>query len=346
MLALDLADQPLPERERLGVGIVDAENGHALLDPEQDDREELVPQLAPVLGLEVEGEDVLVLLRRVLRVLDRAVGPVLEPFGVLVRVGVVGRALKSYVEGHLHSLLVRRAQQMLKVLHGAESRVDGLVPAFFRADRPRAAGLVGSGLCRVVRAFAMRPADRMDWRKVEDVEPHLRDVRQPLLHIAERPMLRRIPRRARKQLVPGAEGRQLRVDSDLELPGVSHGIALVGVPLHQLRQIAGQRGRRRGGSFTDRGGVRHQAIRVGPIGSRGGRFDHARGDLQLERDVLSGLYPLGKLAAPRLERVDPALNGVEVTAELADHELASPTIVDDRHHRHVAPVLRRLVAPT
>ena len=42
--ALDLGDQPLPERERLGVRVVDAEDAHALLDPEQEDALQLLPQ--------------------------------------------------------------------------------------------------------------------------------------------------------------------------------------------------------------------------------------------------------------------------------------------------------------
>ena len=44
VLGLDVADAPLPERQRLGVRVVDAENGDALLDPEQEDRLQLVPQ--------------------------------------------------------------------------------------------------------------------------------------------------------------------------------------------------------------------------------------------------------------------------------------------------------------
>ena len=46
--ALHLADRPLPERERLGVRVVDAENAHALVDPEVEDALQLVPQRAPV----------------------------------------------------------------------------------------------------------------------------------------------------------------------------------------------------------------------------------------------------------------------------------------------------------
>ena len=85
-----LGDQPLPEREGFGVRVVDPEHADPLLGPVEDDRQKLLPEPSPVLGLEVERVDVLVLLRRVFRVLDRAVGPVLEPLGMLARVGVIG----------------------------------------------------------------------------------------------------------------------------------------------------------------------------------------------------------------------------------------------------------------
>ena len=48
MAGRHLADQPLPERERLGVGVVDAEGAHAVLAPEQRHLEQRVPQPAPV----------------------------------------------------------------------------------------------------------------------------------------------------------------------------------------------------------------------------------------------------------------------------------------------------------
>src|SRR5207244_7949767 len=105
MPALELADEPLPERERLRVRIVHAEDTDALLRPEQHDGQELLPQLPPVLVLEVERVDVFVLLRRVLRVLDRAVGPVLEPFGVLARVRMVRRALECGVERDVQAVV-------------------------------------------------------------------------------------------------------------------------------------------------------------------------------------------------------------------------------------------------
>ena len=45
MAALDVGDQPLPEIERLGVGIVDAEDADALLDPVKNDAAQFFPEL-------------------------------------------------------------------------------------------------------------------------------------------------------------------------------------------------------------------------------------------------------------------------------------------------------------
>ena len=80
---LHFVDQPFPERKRLGVRIVDAEDAHALLHPEQDDVAQRLPQRDAVGAVEIRIDDVLVFLRRVLGVADRAVGPALEPFRML-----------------------------------------------------------------------------------------------------------------------------------------------------------------------------------------------------------------------------------------------------------------------
>ena len=79
MVALDLGNRPLPEGKGLGVRIVDAEDGDARADPVDEDALQLFPQAAPVFALEIEGINVLIFLRRILGILNRAVGPLLEP---------------------------------------------------------------------------------------------------------------------------------------------------------------------------------------------------------------------------------------------------------------------------
>ena len=82
---LHLADQPFPERKRLGVRIVDPEDAHALRDPEQHDVAQRRPKPFGIGAVEIRVDDVLIFLRRVFGILDRAVGPALEPFGMLRR---------------------------------------------------------------------------------------------------------------------------------------------------------------------------------------------------------------------------------------------------------------------
>src|SRR3974390_2786383 len=68
-----LADKPLPERKRFGVGIVVAKDAYALIDPKQKDRAERHPQRDAVDVIEIRVDDVLVFLRRVFGEADRAV---------------------------------------------------------------------------------------------------------------------------------------------------------------------------------------------------------------------------------------------------------------------------------
>src|SRR5260370_2121555 len=116
-------DRTLPTRERFRLRVVEAEHCQALIDPVEEDREQLVPYFPPALGLEVERKYVLVFLRRVLRVLDRAVGAVLEPFRVLARIRGVGRALESDVARAPYPLLAGGRAPVAKVLARAAQRV-------------------------------------------------------------------------------------------------------------------------------------------------------------------------------------------------------------------------------
>ena len=103
MLATNLPDQPLPEAERLRVGVVDAEDPDALTDPVEDDAEQGLPQCLPVRALEVDRVDILVPLGRVLGVLDAPVGPPAKPLRMLLHPGMIRGALEGQVQGHLEA---------------------------------------------------------------------------------------------------------------------------------------------------------------------------------------------------------------------------------------------------
>ena len=101
------------------------------------------------------------------------------------------------------------ATSALELAERAELGVDRVVPALLGADRPRAARIVRPGLERVVLALPVRAADRMHRRQVDDVEAELGELRQHLRDAGE------TAPRAREELVPGAEARELAVDVDL-----------------------------------------------------------------------------------------------------------------------------------
>ena len=109
----------------------------------------------------------------------RAVGPVVEPLGVLAHPGVVGRALQGVVERDLHAERPAPVHQGHEVVLGAQVGVDGGVAALGRADGPRAADVVGPGVEGVVAALAGGGADGVDRREVDHVEAHGGHGRQP-----------------------------------------------------------------------------------------------------------------------------------------------------------------------
>ena len=244
MVPLDLPDQPFPEPERLRVRVVDAEDPHPVPDPELHDRRQLLPQLLPGLRLEIDRVDVLVLLRWVLRVLDGAVGPVLEPLGVRLHPRVVGRALEGDVEGHLDPVLRSgRLDEVIEVLDCPQVGVHRRVAALAGADRPRAPGVVLSCGRGVVLSLAVGVPDRMDRRQVQHVEAELRYVGKPRgLDVLERPVTARpVGGRPREELVPAAEPGPLRIDEDLELALERHRVRAIGRRRHRFGQFVVER---------------------------------------------------------------------------------------------------------
>ncbi len=75
-----------------------------------------------------------------------AVGPFLEPFGMLFEPRMVGRALDGEIERHLHAVLLAGFDEAVEIVEGAELGMDGVVAAFGAADGVGAAGIVGPGL--------------------------------------------------------------------------------------------------------------------------------------------------------------------------------------------------------
>ena len=123
--ALDVGDHPGPERQRLGVRVVDPEGPDAVRDPVLEDVAARRPEgdAVGVLGRpEVDRVDVLVLLGRVLGVPDRAVGPLGEPLRVAAHPGVVGAALQRVVERDLEAELGGGGDEGVEVRHASRAR--------------------------------------------------------------------------------------------------------------------------------------------------------------------------------------------------------------------------------
>ena len=234
-------DHPLPERQRLGVRVVDPEDLHAVLDPEQHHVAQRVPDRRIGVAVEVQVDDVLVFLRRVLGELDGAVRPPVEPLRMLLDPRMVGRALDGEVERDLQPVRMSGLQQPLEILERAELRMDGGVAAFLGADGIGAARIVRTGGQAVVAALAVGAADRVDRQQVEHVEAHLAHIGQAGDHVVEGAVaVRRAALRARHQLIPGGIEGGLPVDDDSQLARIARHVGAVGAAhdrhVHLVRQ--------------------------------------------------------------------------------------------------------------
>src|SRR5690606_34575727 len=135
VLALYFADHPLPEREGFRVRIVDAEDSDAMADPEQHDIAQRMPKPRDRLAVEVDIDDVLILLRRVLVEFDGAVRTPVEPFRMLLDPRMIGRALDRKIERDLDVHFARCFHQTAEILEAAKLGMDGIVAAIFRTYR-------------------------------------------------------------------------------------------------------------------------------------------------------------------------------------------------------------------
>src|SRR5262249_21256851 len=137
----DASYQKFPEGDRLGVRIVYPKDAHPALSPKQDDALHLRPELSPVFAAEIQWVNIFVLLRRILRILDRAIGSFVEPIRVNLDIRMIGRAIDRKIERNFHSARPHFFLKPVEVLQCAERRLHRLVSASLAADCPWHAGV-------------------------------------------------------------------------------------------------------------------------------------------------------------------------------------------------------------
>src|SRR5262249_2182840 len=133
---LEVAEAPFPKRERLCMRIIDAENPDAFVDPKFKYAFEFNPKRRPFFRFKIERENVVVFLGRILGKLNRAIGALSKPFGVIADIGMIRRTLKRDIQGDLNFVLTGAANQTTERLEPPEFRVNRFVASLCCADAP------------------------------------------------------------------------------------------------------------------------------------------------------------------------------------------------------------------
>src|SRR6266851_261837 len=230
----DLVNQPFPETQWFGVGVVHAQDAHALLDPEADNALEFLPECLPMRRVKVKGVDVLIFLGRIFGVLHGAIRAPPEPLRVLLHIGMIGGALEGDIESYLYPILLGCGDQAPEIVQGPELWMDGRMPAGGRPNGPGTAWIIGGGHGGIVLALAVHLANRMNGRKIENVKTHTRQVGQTCLASLEGTVLAWHRRAgAWKHLIPGAKAGLVTVHHHRELAWGGGGKTAVRIQGHE-----------------------------------------------------------------------------------------------------------------
>ena len=256
---------------------------------------------------------------------------------MLARPGMVGRALDREIERDLQSQAPGGQHEMIEIVETAERRLDRGMAASLAANRPRAAGTIGQRGQRVVGPLAMRMANRMYRRKINDVEAEVADCGQPAFGLPQR---RGAPRdvslRAREHLVPGAAARQWPVRHHLKQRLILGGAKALAQPRHQAEQLLIRNNRDRIARLAKcaqalERRVNRRAVCV--LGATPGGLDEGDSLEQVGGNIAPrfGLFP--EAALPRSEEIGPRLDREEVAVVAIEREFSPPAIVVHVHHR-------------
>nr|GFA32829.1 hypothetical protein [Tanacetum cinerariifolium] len=343
VLAAHVGDHPLPERQRFGVGVVDAENLHALLHPAEDHVTQFGPQARDsIRRIEVDVDDVLVFLRRVFRVADGAVGAPREPARMLFEPQVVLRALNGEIECDFQAVFGCSRDQLAEVFAGTELRVNGVMPAVCAADRVRASRIIRPGGQRVVRTFAVGPANRMNWREIQHVKAHVADHRQAAVNVFKSAVaFLVVGDRAREQLIPTGELRQFALHVQRKFQAATEECVVVRLGHHGGGLAVQQQG---DFSLVIRGLTQSldQAVELTTQLHRaalGGVHKMQAPFFKFQIDAHARGVLLFQFVAVAAELIDPGFQTVDVAGEGRRSEFADPAVVAQFTHGHRLPLL-------
>ena len=350
MPAPDVGDDPLPEGERLRVRVVDAEDPHAVADPVLEDVAARRPQRHAV-GV----------LRRARSRSGRCPGTSWagsRRSGSSRRAGAgttrgarAPRGGRASTAGRSRgrppcpsdSASSRKATKSSSV---PSSGCDGVVAALGGADRPRAArGRRRRRRERVVPALAVRAADRVDRRQVDDVEAHLGDGRRAASSApAKPPSLRgnssyhaRARPRSRSTQRPGVrQPREVDVGRGRAATMSARWSSRPASSFVRTLQVSAAASTRRRASRS--------RSRFGACGARASRRS-APTSSSISRSGSSTAAALVGVVAPGAEAVGPRLDDEVVVADDLGLEASLPAVVDDLEKGSVTPRALRWTAP-
>ncbi len=134
--------------------IIDAKYAHPVADPEKDDVLQLFPQLSPLRSLEIQGNNILVFLGWIFRVLDRSIRTFTEPFRMLPHVRMIRRTLERQVERDLDIVRLGLGDQTGEIVQRSQLRIDAGMPALFGSNGPGTADVVRTRGDFIVFAFS------------------------------------------------------------------------------------------------------------------------------------------------------------------------------------------------
>jgi len=223
----------------------------------------------------------------------------------------------------------------MKVIQGAELRVNGGVPSLLGADRPGASDVVDRGGLGIVGPLAMRSTDRVDRREIEHVEAHPGDIGEDPLNIGERPMLTfGATEGTGKELVPRAEAGFRSVHhyrlamrgghgGSQERRGRHQGRA--GVIEHKQHAVG-----RSGGRILQRLRPVQKRRRDPRLGPGRNPPHHRRAGAEFQRDAQTGFGLTANLSLPGKEDVDPGFDLIGVAPNGVDDEGSCVLVVAGR----------------